>query len=182
MSNPTEPPAWLDENIENRAKVLLGHEAVMLDRVQRVQRIGEVVARNAMTGKYDDVTGWPGVEEGETMGVNIGDVVNHYYPQPAESTNGSAAEPSRPDPPTADPDAEKRADELTDRKLGPKAKLAAGLAAAILGGAAIPGVGIPLASWFGVFDPPPVEQIIDTDTVRSLEIGKRLPTAEELQR
>ena len=178
MSSPTPPPEWLDKNIERRAKILLGHEAVMLDRVQRIQRIGEIDARNAMTGETGNTDGWPDDKEANAMGVNIGDVNhNHYYPQPAEPV----AEPQEQLP--DEPATEKQVDKETDRKLGTKARLAAKLGAIVLAGAAIPAVGVPLASWFGLFDrPPAVEQIVDTDTVRSLEVGKRLPTAEELKR
>ena len=179
MSNPTAPPELLEgleETVDDWAKIRLGHQAIMLDRMQRIQRIGEIDARNAMTGKTGDTAGWPIDEEANAMGVNIGDnVVNHYYPQPAEPV--TEAEPTK----QVEPITEKQVDEAADRKLGSKARLAAKLAAVILGGAAIPAVGVPLASWLGLFDQPSaVEQI--TDTVRSLEVGKRLPTAEELKR
>jgi hypothetical protein len=56
----------------------------MVDRVQRVQRIGEVTARNAMTGNVADTNGWPSGDE--KMGVDIGDEIhNHYYPPPPSS-------------------------------------------------------------------------------------------------
>lgn len=66
-------------------RVRLAHEGVMVDRIQRVQRIGEVVARNAMTGKTADTDGWPDYQGTDKMGVEIGDRINnHYYPpQPA---------------------------------------------------------------------------------------------------
>jgi len=64
-------------------RVRLAHEGVMVDRVQRVQRIGEVLARNAMTGNMADTNGWPSGDE--KMGVDIGDVIhNHYYPPKPE--------------------------------------------------------------------------------------------------
>ncbi len=181
MSDPTASPELLEgleETVDDWAKLRLAHEGLMVDRIQRIQRIGEIDARNAMTGKHDDTTGWPFDEEANAMGVNIGDnVVNHYYPQTAEPV----AEPQvqLPDEPAT----ERQVDKEADRKLGTKTKLAAKLGAAMLAAAMIPAVGVPLASWLGLFDrPPAMEQIVDTDTVRSLEVSKRLPTAEELTR
>ena len=62
----------------------------MLDRVQRVQRIGEITARNAATGKTDDMNGWPGNEEGDKMGVKIGDEVHHHYANKASLLSKAA--------------------------------------------------------------------------------------------
>ncbi len=56
----------------------------MLNRIQRVQRFSETLARNTMTGDMQDKTGLPGDSEGDDMGVEIGDrVTNHYHGRPA---------------------------------------------------------------------------------------------------
>ena len=82
---PTSPAALqfgVDWVAKHWPRVRLAHEGVMVDRVQRVQRIGEVVARNTMTGKTKDASGWPGDTEGDAMGVSIGDTVHNHYPAP----------------------------------------------------------------------------------------------------
>lgn len=132
-------------------RVRLAHEGVMLDRVQRVQRIGEISARNAMTGKVDDTSGWPSNEEGDKMGVKIGDEIHHHYaPEP----------PPEPEPePTPEPD-----------KVNPLAQLALYTALLFSGAGA---VAIPL--WLaGNFDreQPVIESPspVDVDTTRKIEI------------
>lgn len=63
-------------------RVRLAHEGMMLEKIQRQNRIVEVNARNTMTGKVDDVTDWPS-REGKEMGVDIGDhITHHHYPAP----------------------------------------------------------------------------------------------------
>jgi len=56
----------------------LGHEGMMLDKIQRQTRIVEVLARNAATGDVEDMRGWPGTGDGDDMGVNIGNEI-HYH-------------------------------------------------------------------------------------------------------
>lgn len=112
------------------ARVRLGHEGMMLEKIQRQNRIVEVNARNTMTGKSDDVTDWP-KSEGDEMGVDIGDEIhNHYYP-PSPATETSAKKPA-----------------TTLAK--------AALAAALLAGGGGAGLGVP---WLmGMFDKPAIER------------------------
>jgi len=65
------------------ARVRLGHEGVMLDEVQRNMRRREAIAYAAAQGDTSQLKGWPDQDEGDDMGVNIGDNTthNHYYPQ-----------------------------------------------------------------------------------------------------
>ena len=96
MSEPLQPvlpvpPDWRDELKKHWANVRLGHEAYMLDKIQRQNRIVEVNARNTMTGSNsDDVDGWP---EDEEMGVSIGNTINYSLPQSAAPQ--PAASPDR---------------------------------------------------------------------------------------
>lgn len=64
------------------ARVRLAHEGMMLEKIQRQNRIVEVDARNAMTGKVDDVADWPS-SEGNEMGVDIGDTIHNHYSIPS---------------------------------------------------------------------------------------------------
>ena len=78
-----------------RARV--AHEGMMLDKMQRQNRIVEVAARNSMTGNMSDLDGWPGGEGDDGMGVSIGDNIHHHYaPQPSEPAQSNAASPSTP--------------------------------------------------------------------------------------
>ncbi len=119
-------------------RVRLGHEGMMLEKIQRQNRIVEITARNTMTGKVDDVADWPS-SEGEKMGVEIGDHVthNHYYDKQmalAALAGKDVAEQSAP-----------------KKAPGILAKAAIVVALAGSGGAA--GVAIP---WLmGMFDKPP---------------------------
>lgn len=130
------------------ANVRLGHEAVMVDRIQRVQRIGEIAARNAVSGKTGDITDWPGSAKGEEMGVDIGDKVvhHHYYGKAKSSRNGEAVK------------------ETPVGKLV-KGAIAAGLIASGVG----LGVAVPWA--LGAFNqlPPPTEAPADTTTQIEVE-------------
>lgn len=70
-------------------RVRLAHEGTMLDKIVRQQKCVEVSARNAMTGKHEDTTGWP---EGDDMGVAIGDhIENHYYTSPVVSQSAETS-------------------------------------------------------------------------------------------
>ena len=64
----------------------------MLDKIARQTRIVETSARNAMTGNMADLSGWPGSEGEDAMGVNIGDHI-HYHQ--------TATEPAATQPPAA---------------------------------------------------------------------------------
>jgi len=95
MSTTADQPTT-DQPTENKWDKLLrywgyarlGHEGMMLDKVQRQTRIVELLARNAATGKVDDVSGWPGEGCGDDMGVSIGNEI-HYH-----SSNGASRQPS----------------------------------------------------------------------------------------
>lgn len=62
------------------SRLRLAHEGLMVDHVQRIQRIGEISARNSMTGDYTNTDGWP---EDEEMAVNIGDHTHYHRTSPA---------------------------------------------------------------------------------------------------
>jgi hypothetical protein len=68
----------------------LAHEGMMLEKINRQNRIVETLARNTMTGDTADVTGWPGNEGDDAMGVNIGDHI-HYHQALSEQTETPAA-------------------------------------------------------------------------------------------
>ena len=125
-----------DKLLRNWAYTRLGHEGMMLDRIDRQGRIVEVLARNTATGDLSDMQGWP---EGDDMGVNIGNEI-HYHntqspqlaPQPIET----------PTPPTQQPAPSPAA------KLWPWALAAA---------AGLAGFGLPYV--FTRPDPPPAAEV-----------------------
>lgn len=64
------------------ARARLGHEGMMLEKIQRQNRIAELNARNAVTGDLS-TDGWPRTDgEGDDMGVSIGNTVHNHYPTP----------------------------------------------------------------------------------------------------
>jgi len=117
---------------------------MMLNKIERQSRCVEVVARNTMTGKMEDTTGLPINEEGDAMGVRIGDeIVNHYYPQAAP----------QPDP---SPEPEPKPEFLTWKKL-----LAGAALAGLVGGS----IGLGAAElWRRASQPEPPPALVDTDT------------------
>lgn len=91
---PTQQDNKWDKLLRNWAYTRLGHEGMMLDKIDRQNRIVEVLARNAATGDVGDVRGWP---EGDDMGVNIGNEI-HYHntqsPQPTETPTQQTQQPA----------------------------------------------------------------------------------------
>ena len=74
--------AGIDWVAKHWPRARLAHEGMMLDKINRQNRIAEIDARNAMTGKHDDTEGWPDQED-DSMGVDIGDsIVHNHYPPP----------------------------------------------------------------------------------------------------
>ncbi len=119
----------------------------MLEKIQRQNRIVEIDARNAMTGKVDDVTDWPPGSEDEKMGVDIGDTINNYYSMPS------------PPPTTPPPQPESRI---------PKLLKTAVLSAALLGSG---GIGAAIPWMLGMFDNPlpPAAAVDYTDGYMEVE-------------
>jgi hypothetical protein len=88
MANESEPtltpapeaadvaPMELDELVKHWAAVRLGHEAVMLDKLPKVNQYQFDAAEFARTGK------WPARPDDEDMGVSIGNREIHYHPAP----------------------------------------------------------------------------------------------------
>jgi hypothetical protein len=62
----------------NWARMRLGHEGMMLEKIQRQNRIVEHLAAQTRDGKF---TGGPvpSVPEGEDMGVSIGNETHNHY-------------------------------------------------------------------------------------------------------
>jgi hypothetical protein len=81
------------------ARVRLGHEGVMLDKIHRQARIVEQLAQNQMTGDMGNTDAWPGHEGDDDMGVNIGDHI-HYHAPPEQPSEPAAAQPVTPTQPT----------------------------------------------------------------------------------
>lgn len=131
------------------ARVRLGHEGMMLEKIQRQNRFVEVDARNTMTGKVDDVGGLLSMKDTE-MGVDIGDTIHNYYP-PAPPPVSSPAPAQQPKP--------KRSSWLKK----------AALTAVLIGSGGGTGIAIPFL--LGMFDkPPPVAApAADEWTERRLE-------------
>jgi len=151
---------------KNWGKLRLAHEGVMVDRVQRVQRIGEVLARNTMTGDLANTSGWPGEKEGDPVGVAIGDSItnNHYYP---------AEQPPKPEPPPIEVVREDQT-AVSQKPLGTLAKAA--VAAALLGTGVGGGVAVPWLAGMFAAKPPAVDA--PADTTRKVIVEKWLPEAE----
>jgi len=76
IPGPTVQAAEWDKFTKNWANIRLGHEALMLDKIQRQNRIVEVVARNTMTGEMEDTEGLPGNDD---MGVAIGNEIHNHW-------------------------------------------------------------------------------------------------------
>lgn len=152
-------------------RVRLGHEGMMLEKIQRQSRCVETLARNTMTGKMGDVTGWPSSGEEEDMGVNIGDHIHYHMPATSSEANGEAAK--EPDISEAPQDlAEGRTE--APAEMSTKAVLTT-LSAVALASALLPAIGVTLASALGAFDKPAATQFLDTDTTRRLEMEKFHP-------
>ena len=94
---PTQQDNKWDKLLRNWAYTRLGHEGMMLDKIDRQNRIVEVLARNAATGDVGDVRGWP---EGDDMGVNIGNEIHYHgtHAQQASTQSAEAPKPAAPSP------------------------------------------------------------------------------------
>ena len=130
--------------IPHWTRVRLGHEGLMLDKIQRQNRIVEIDAKNAAAGKSGktaDLEDWPSNRGDDAMGVKIGDEIHHHYPPPPEAP--------------------------VQKTAGTLAKIA--LTAALLGTGAGGGVLVPwLLGAFGGGDKPTA---VDTDTQYELRLG-----------
>jgi hypothetical protein len=127
---------------------------MMLEKIQRQNRIVEIDARNAMTGKVGDVTDFPSSKgKGNEMGVDIGDTIHNYYP------------PAPPEPPPA------VAVQPKSRVLKRLAKAA--IAAALVGSGVGAGAAIPFL--LGMFDKNPPPAAVDY-TDGYMEVEKYVPT------
>ena len=82
-------------------RIRLGHEGMMLEKIDRQNRIAQTLARNSMTGNMGDVAGWPGDEGDDKMGVSIGDHV-HYH-QSVEPRPPATVPPATPAPTAESP-------------------------------------------------------------------------------
>jgi hypothetical protein len=129
---------------------------MMLEKIQRQNRIVEIDARNAMTGKVGDVTDFPSSKgKGNEMGVDIGDTIhNHFHPPPP-------AQQSPPPLPSSQP--KSKLPSLLVRTAAVGVLLASGAG----GGAAILGL-------LGAFDKPPPPAVIDY-TDGYMEVDKYVP-------
>ena len=86
-SQTSEDLGWV---LKNWARVRLGHEAMMLDKIDRQNRIVEQLAQNQMTGDSKNIDLWPPKEDEGDMGVNIGDTINYHTTPTATSTFAKA--------------------------------------------------------------------------------------------
>jgi len=120
------------------ARVRLGHEGFMLDKIQRQSRIVEQLAKNAMTGDSQATDAWPGNDGGDAMGVNIGDHIHYHY---------------------ADQETETPQQAETQQPTQSSWKTKAAIATALLAGGT--GVGAMTQAWLQ----PPAQEFTDTDTV-----------------
>lgn len=110
MEEPTPLKAGVGWVAKHWPRVRLAHEGLMVDKIQRQSRIVEQLARNTMTGDNQDVSGWPGHEGDDSMGVNIGDHI-HYHAaseqpapqQPPATPAPTSAAPAAATPPTEQP-------------------------------------------------------------------------------
>lgn len=135
-------------------RIRLGHEGMMLDKIDRQRQIVEQLAQNQMTGNYTNTELWPKADDGngEDMGVKIGDEI-HYH---TTTTQPAAPQPATPV-------------ESTSSKLLPYL-----LAAALAGGSGLGGA--LLATQLAkpattVIEQPVVQQPnIDTDTDTQYEL------------
>lgn len=162
-SIPEPIPVRSDERkiARNRALLLLGHEGVMLDKVQQQARYLMDVAKGARDGTLGkkpaetqtetDTTESP--DEEDQMGVNIGNETHFHLPiteSQKPTTPAPAPAPSLPAPVAAVPAAVATANPLLGALMG---------GALVLGGAAVG------ALWPDSDPPATVNMDTDTDTL-----------------
>lgn len=146
-------PMTLDELVKHWAAMRLGHEAVMLDKIPKINKYQFDSAEFARTGVWPEASA---NAAGEDMGVSIGnrEIHNHYH-------TASTTQTAQANTTTAAPEASPMAS--TTNTLG---KLAA--AGALLGAGGLGTIGAGLAiNYLTKPDPPAVVQpapSIDTDT------------------
>lgn len=150
-------PMTLDELVKHWAAMRLGHEAVMLDKLPKVNKYQFDAAEFARTGKWPEQTA---TAESADMGVNIGnrEIHNHYH---TASTTQTAQQANTT---TQAPEAQPQVGSSTTNTLG---KIAAGAALVGAGGLGTIGIGMAL-DHLTKPDPPavvqPAEPGVDTDT------------------
>ena len=149
-------------------RVRLGHEAFMLDKIQRQTRIVEQLAKNAMTGDDTNTDEWPGSDGDDAMGVKIGDTtINYHYPAtPPQQPVQTATPTPMPDTPATQP--------TPTASVAPeRSKIWQTLAIAAIGGGLGAGA-MALPGLFGDKDTtqPPAAVGTDTDTDTQYEHGE----------
>lgn len=122
-------PMTLDELVKHWAAMRLGHEAVMLDKLPKVNKYQFDAAEFARTGKWPDQAA---TAESADMGVNIGnrEIHNHYH---------TASTTQEANTTTSTPEATPQVGSSTTNTLG---KLAAGGALLAAGGLGTLGIGM----------------------------------------
>ena len=148
-------------------RVRLGHEAFMLDKIQRQTRIVEQLAKNAMTGDDTNTDEWPGSDGDDAMGVKIGDTtINYHYPAtPPQQPVQTVTPTPMPDTPATQP--------TPTASVAPeRSKLWQTLAIAAIGG----GLGAGAMALPGLFGDKnttqPAAVVTDTDTDTQYEHGE----------
>jgi hypothetical protein len=131
---------------------------MMIDKIERQNRIVEIDARNAMTNEPANIDGWPDMGEG-SMGCRIGDEIhNHHYhsvPPPPPQQGETQVTEGRELP---------TAEELPEKSFLSKALPYVGMA--LLGGGGVVGIDF-VRSFFA--DDPPASEYLDTDTTRRID-------------
>lgn len=94
---------WREKAIRNQIYLRQGHEGAMLERVQRVQRISEDLAKSLQRSAGEEFSSEDAGQE-EDMGVSIGNEVTevHYHmpPQPTAPPQRHHSSPISPLPTT----------------------------------------------------------------------------------
>lgn len=88
-------PMTLDELVKHWAAMRLGHEAVMLDKLPKVNKYQFDAAEFARTGVWPES---PSTPEGAEMGVSIGnrEIHNHYHANTEATTTTTQAPEATP--------------------------------------------------------------------------------------
>lgn len=78
-------PTWREKVKRNWINMRLGHEAMMMDKLQKQGALVERLVRKAQDGSLGTSTDEP--EEADSMGVMVGNEIhNHYGPEPTEAS------------------------------------------------------------------------------------------------
>lgn len=78
-----KPQTWREKFLRHWMQTRLGHEGMMLEKIQRQSRIVEQLAAQTREGKFSGGA-VASVPEDE-MGVSIGNEVHHHYPEAAKT-------------------------------------------------------------------------------------------------